>query len=128
MFANINLGVMNLAFPDVCLTPPLAIPIPYPNITFSFTHIPSQFTVIIGGGLAENLLTFGTTSLGDFGGVMGGVASGMVAGPDKPILGSFKTLFGPVFSTRLTSLNLQNLTNIVGVSLTPAQICVLLVS
>ena len=62
------------------------------------------------------------------GGVMGGVASGMVAGPDKPILGSFKTLFGPVFSTRLTSLNLQNLTNTVGVSLTPAQICVLLVS
>ncbi|WP_265583812.1 PAAR-like domain-containing protein [Chitinimonas koreensis] len=76
MFANTNLGVLNLGFPDVCLTPPLAIPIPYPNLTFSFFHIPSFFQLIIGGGLAENILTQGTISLGDFAGVMLGVASG----------------------------------------------------
>lgn len=125
MFANIIAIVINLAFPDVCLTPPFGIPVPYPNITISFMHIPSQFRVIIGGGLAENLLTQGTVSLGDFPGVMLGVASGMVAGPDRPILGSFKTLFGVAFATRLTSLHLQNLTNTVGVSISPAQIRVM---
>lgn len=126
MFANINLGVMSLGFPDVCLTPPFGIPIPYPNITFSLTHIPSQFQVIVGGGLAENLLTEGTVSLGDFTGVMLGVASGMVAGPDRPIMGSFKTLFGPVFATRMTTINIQNSTNTIGIALLPVQFVVLL--
>ncbi|QDQ28507.1 DUF4150 domain-containing protein [Chitinimonas arctica] len=128
MFANTNLGVLNLGFPDVCLTPPLAVPVPYPNLTFSVTHVPSQFNILIGGGLAENLLTQGTVSLGDLAGVLTGVASGTVAGPDRPVLGSIKVLFGAAFATRLTTLTIQNSTNTVGVSLTPAQICVLLLS
>ncbi|GLR12861.1 DUF4150 domain-containing protein [Chitinimonas viridis] len=128
MFANTNLGVMNLGFPDVCLTPPLAVPVPYPNITFSVTHIPSIFNFLIGGGLAENLLTQGTVSLGDFTGVLLGVASGTMAGPDRPVLGSFKVMHGPVFATRMTTLNIQNSTNTIGVSLTPAQVRVLLLS
>lgn len=125
MFANTNLGVMNLGFPDVC-TLPVGVPFPFPNIALSLTHIPSVFHIIIGGGLAENLLTQGTVSMGDLPGVLLGVASGTIAGPDRPLLGSFKTLFGPAFATRLTTLNLQNLTNTVGISLTPAQIRVLL--
>ncbi len=128
MFANTNLGVMSLGFPDVCTTPmfPAPVPIPYPNITFSLTHVPSQFQVIIGGGLAENLLTQGTVSLGDFSGVLLGVASGLDAGPDRPLMGSFKTLFGPVFSTRLTTLGIGNGTNVPMVSLVPVQFRVLL--
>lgn len=125
MFANTNLGVLNMGFPDVCLTPPLEIPVPYPNIALSFTHIPSVFNVILGGGLAENLLTEGTVSLGDLG---TGVASGLMCGPDFQLLGSFKTIFGVCFATRLTTLTLQNLDNAPGLSLTPAQIRVLLVS
>jgi hypothetical protein len=125
MFANTNLGVLNLGFPDVCLTPPFAEPIPYPNMALSLTHIPSVFNVIIGGGLAENLLTQGTVSLGDVG---VGVASGEMAGPDHPLLGSFKTIIGVCFATRLTTLNIQNLDNAPGISLTPAQICVLLLA
>ena len=128
MFANTNLGVMNLGFPDVCLTPvgPVVVPIPYPNIALSVTHVPSVFNVIIGGGLAENLLTAGTLSNGDNAGVAMGVASGLVMGPDRPMLGSFKTLIGGAFATRLTSLNIQNSTNAPGVSLTPSQFKVLL--
>jgi hypothetical protein len=125
MFANTNLGVLNLGFPDVCLTPPLEVPVPYPNLALSFTHIPSVFNVLIDCGLAENLLTEGTVSLGDLG---NGVASGIMCGPDHPLLGSFKTIFGVCFATRLTTLNIQNLDNAPGISLTPAQIRVLLVA
>jgi len=132
MFANTNLGVMNFAFPDVCNIPTPAgpIPTPFPNIAISFTHIPSQFKVIIGGGLAENLLTSGTISNGDQAGLAMGVVSGLIMGPDRPITCSAKTFYGGIPATRLTSLNGQNgmLPNAVGVSLTPAQFRVLLIS
>lgn len=127
MFANNNLGIMNLGFPDVCLTPIVVpVPIPYPNIAFSLTHIPSQFNVFIGIGIAENLATTGTVSNGDNAGVNLGVASGMVMGPDRSILGSFKTLIGAIPASRLTGLNIQNSTNTPGITLTPAQFCTLL--
>jgi hypothetical protein len=132
MFANVNLGVMNFAFPDICNVPTPAgpIPTPFPNIAMSVTHIPSQFQVIIGGGLAENLLTSGTISNGDQAGLAMGVASGLIMGPDRPITSSLKTFYGGIPATRLTSLQGQNgvSPNIVGASLTPAQVCVLLIS
>lgn len=132
MFANNNLGVLNLGFPDVCLVPaiPAPVPTPFPNLAFSTAHIPSVFNVIFGGGLAENLITMGTISNGDEGGVLLGVASHLIDGPDRPFLGSFKTLVGGIFGTRLTTINGQNgiLPNTVGISITPGQIRVLLLS
>ena len=63
MFGNTNLGVMNLGFPDVCLTPIIVpVPIPYPNIAISLTHIPSQFNVFMSVGLGQNMATTGTIS------------------------------------------------------------------
>ena len=43
MFANCQLGGMNLGFPDVCLTPsPVGpVPIPYPNMASGLTANPS---------------------------------------------------------------------------------------
>lgn len=130
MFANTNLCVMNFGFPDVCEvpTPVGPIPTPFPNIAISITHIPSQFTVIIGGGLAENLVTQGTISNGDEAGLAMGVVSGIIMGPDRYIMGSFTVSIGCVFATRLTSITLANLDNIVGLSLTPSQVCVLILS
>lgn len=132
MFANTNLGVLNFGFPDVCLVPvgPVPVPTPFPNLAFSTTHIPSVFNVIFGGGLAENLLTTGTVSNGDEGGVLLGLISHFIDGPDRPFLGSFKTMIGGIFSTRLTTINGQNgmLPNTVGISATPAQFRVLLLS
>lgn len=129
MFINTNLGVMNLAFPDVCKTMvgPVMVPIPYPNIAVSVTHIPSQFKVIIGGGLAENLATSGTISNGDQVGIVMGLVSNLIIGPDRPFLGSFKVLIGGIFTTRLTSINGQNgmPSNAVGISITPSQIRVM---
>jgi hypothetical protein len=118
MFANTNLGVMNLGFPDVCVVGP--VPVPEVNIDISVSNIPTVFNVIFGGGLAENLLTISALSAGDAG---VGVASGMCMGPKRSLLGSFKVMACCMFTSRLTSINGQNgmLPNAVGISLTPAQ-------
>lgn len=125
MFANNNLGVLNFGFPDVCTTPP-GVPIPYPNLAFSLTHIPSQFNIFIGIGISENLMTQGTISNGDNAGVMMGVASGTEMAPDRSVLGSFQIFIGAIPATHLTSMNIQNSTNSVGLSLTPAQFVTLI--
>lgn len=131
MFANVNLGVMNLCFPDVCKIPmPAPVPMPLVNIAFSLTHIPSQFKVICGGGIGENLLTTGTISNGDEAGIAMGLISQLIIGPDRPITCSVKVFFEAIPATRLTSMTGQNgiLPNGVGLSLTPAQFKVLLIS
>lgn len=125
MFANTNLGVLNLGFPDVCIVGP--VPVPEVNLDVSITNVPTVFNVIFGAGLAENLLTISAISAGDAG---VGVVSGMCLGPKRSFLGSFKTMVGCMFASRLTSINGQNglLPNIVGFSITPAQFKVLLLS
>ena len=122
MFANNNLGVMNLGFPDVCMVGP--IPVPGLNVACSVCSIPTVFKVYFAGGLAENLLTIRQVSTADAG---AGVVSGMCMGPKRPILGSFKVMVSCMFTSRLTSINGQNglLPNAVGISLTPAQFKVL---
>ena len=32
MFANSQMMGTDIAFPDVCLTPPIPVPVPYPNV------------------------------------------------------------------------------------------------
>jgi hypothetical protein len=130
MFANIILFVMNFAFPDVCLVPTPAgpVPVPFPNFAFSGTHIPSQFNVLICGGLAENLLTLGTISQGDDAGVLLGVVSHTEMGPDRYLMGSFKVAMGAVFAARLTSLTTANTANMVGMTVVPAQFVVMVMS
>lgn len=132
MFLNINLGVVSFAFPDVCKVPtPIGpVPLPFPNITLSFTHVPSQFKVIVGGGLAENMMTMGTISNGDEPGVLGGIISNVFIGPDRPLLGSLRVFIEAALAMRMTALNGHNgmPMNIVGMSLTPAQFRVLILS
>lgn len=134
MFANTQMGGMSLGFPDVCLTPipspagPIPTPLPYPNIAMGMLAVPAVYIVLFGGAPAENLLSVTPMSTGDEAGAMMGVASGMIAGPDRPLLGSFKVLVGGIFATRLTTLSMGNLTNCPSVSLAPAQVRVLLLS
>ncbi|MGI0115451.1 DUF4150 domain-containing protein [Zooshikella sp. RANM57] len=131
MFANNNLSVMNFAFPDVCYEPtPGPVPFPLLNMAFSSTHVPSQYQLYFGTGLAENLLTTGTVSTGDETGVELGMVSGMIIGPDLYLMGSTKTFVSVVPATRLTSLTGQNgyISNAIGASLTPGQVVVLLLS
>lgn len=45
MFANSQMIGVDLAFPDVCLTPsPAPVPIPYPDIALAPTAIPKRST------------------------------------------------------------------------------------
>jgi len=132
MFATNSIAAMSMmTIPDVCKTPIVVpVPIPYPNITMSTAHIPSVFNVMFGTGLAENLMTEGTISMGDEPGVEGGVVSGIFMGPDTYISGSFKVIVGTAFATRLTSLVGMNGMpfNTMGMSIVPAQFRVLLLS
>jgi hypothetical protein len=132
MFVNTNLGVLDFAFPDVCLVPVLGVPtpLPFPNIALSFADIPAQFEVIVGGGLAENLATVGTISNGDQPGVEGGVVSHLFMGPFRSLLGSIKLFVGCIPCTHTFGIVGQNglLPNAIGVSLTPAQVTVLVFS
>ncbi len=130
MFANSMMGGMNLGFPDVCKTPtPVGpIPIPYPNMSMGMTRVPPCFKVFMGGTPAHNMSTMGTISNGDNVGVAGGVASQMVMGPDRHLMGSFTVLVGGMPATKMTSMTGQNgmSLNVPGASLVPSQFKVLI--
>jgi hypothetical protein len=129
MFANTQMMGMDLAFPDVCLTPmPLPVPVPYPNIAMGPTAIPSQMSVMIMAMPAHNLGTITPLTNGDNAGVGLGVASGLVMGPSRHLTGANTVLFGGMPATRLTSMSLQNSTNAPGARLVPSQSTVLLLA
>lgn len=128
MFANTMMSAMNMGFPDVCLTPlgPDIAPIPYPNISTTLMGIPTVPNILIDGMPAQNMLSMVTFSQGDDTGVLGGVASGMEMGPTIPLLGAETVLANGIPMTRLTSTNIQNMTNCPGATITPSQVTMLL--
>ena len=134
MFANAQMGGMNMGFPDVCLTPiptpagPIPVPIPYPNIATAMMGVPAAYNVLFGGTPAHNLGTIIPLTNGDNAGLNMGVASGVVMGPSRGLTGAFTVLVGGLPATRMTSMNLQNSTNCPGVSLVPSQLRVLLLA
>lgn len=125
MFANTSMMGMNISVPDVCLTPTPAgpVPIPYPNMSMNPTGLPMVPFVFYGCGPAHNMLTMPPMSVGDNAGVNMGVASGMVMGPTRTMLGSFTTLIAGMPATKMTSVTGQNgaSLNIVGATLVPSQ-------
>ena len=130
MFAETQTGTMSLAFPDVCNVPmaPSPIPTPFPNIAMSSTSVPNVTNIMISCGFVHNLLTEGTISNGDEAGASLGVASGTFIGPKSNLLGSFKTMMGPAFASRMTSMTMQNSTNMVGTVLSPSQVNTMVLS
>ncbi|HYZ31931.1 MAG TPA: DUF4150 domain-containing protein [Crenalkalicoccus sp.] len=130
MFANTQMMGLDFAFPDVCLTPagPAVVPIPYPNFALGPTAIPSQFTTFIMAMPVHNMATVTPLTNGDNAGVLTGVASGTVMGPSRHLLGSFTTLVGGMPVTRLTSMSLQNSTNMVGARIVPSQVTTLILA
>ena len=132
VFATTQLININVAFPDVCKTPTPAgpVPLPYPNLAPSMTHIPVVINIFIGGGMAHNLLTIAPTSTGDEAGVVGGVLDSVIKGISLYLLGSFKVIYGVAPAARTTSPTLQNCAGVVpntaGAALIPSQVKVLL--
>ena len=131
MFANTQMMGMDLGFPDVCLTPTPAgpVPIPYPDIALGPTAIPGQVKVFMACTPSHNILaTVIPLTNGDNAGLVTGVASGTVMGPSRAVLGSFTTLVGGMPASRMTSINIQNNTNVPGIRLVPSQPKVLLLA
>lgn len=127
MFANAQMMGIDLAFPDVCLTPIVTpVPIPYPNIALGPMGVGGALNVLFGGTPAHNLATVIPLSNGDNAGVNAGVASGTMMGPARHLTGAFATLVGGMPASRMTSMSMQNSTNCVGVRLAPSQVKVLL--
>lgn len=130
MFANCQMGGMDFAFPDVCLTPappsPIPVPIPYPNIAMGNMAVPSQFKVLIAGGPAHNLATTIPISNGDQAGLALGVISHLIMGPCRHVTGAFTVLIGGAPASRLTSMTMQNLINCPGSRIVPSQVKVLI--
>ncbi|MCC6544581.1 MAG: DUF4150 domain-containing protein [Nitrospirae bacterium] len=130
MFANTQMMGMDMGFPDVCLTPTPAgpVPIPYPNISAAPMGVPAVYKVLFMCAPAHNMSTTIPLTNGDNAGVATGVASGMVMGPSRHLTGAFTVLVGGMPATRLTSSSLQNSTNCPGVRTVPSQTKVLLLA
>lgn len=129
MFANCQLMGVDLAFPDVCLTPtPTPTPIPYPDVAMGPTAIPNAYNILLMGMPAHNMATVTPLTNGDNVGIATGVASGTVMGPSRHITAAFTVLFKGTPATRLTSVSLQNSTNMAGMRTVPSQLKVLLLA
>jgi hypothetical protein len=136
VFATTQMGGMNLAVPDVCLTPipspvgPIPVPIPYPNISIPMTAIPSQFKVLTMAMPNHNMMTITPMSNGDNAGLMMNPMSGMVMGPQRQLMGSVKTFFGGMPANKMLGLSGQNglMPGAYGATLAPSQVKLMILS
>lgn len=130
MFANTQLMGMDTGFPDVCLTPTPAgpVPIPYPNIAMGPMGVPAAYNVLFMCAPAHNMGTSVVMTNGDNVGVNTGVASGTVMGPSRHLTASFTVLVGGLPATKLTSVALQNSTNCPGCRVVPSQVKVMMLA
>ncbi len=132
MFQNTFFVAIHFAFPDVCNTPTPAgpVPIPYPNIALTSTSVPTVLNQFIQAMPIHNLMTTAYISNGDNTGVIGGVVSAMVMGPERHIIGSFKVFASAMPSVKMLSPTQQNgaTGNIIGLTISPSQIKVLVLT
>jgi hypothetical protein len=112
---------LDLGAPDVCLPGP----VPYPNEASRAMGVAVVDSILMVGGPAHNLGTVVPLSVGDNGGVLGGVASGTMMGPSRRLTGSTTILLKGKPGVRLTSLGPQNNGNCVGTTVVPSQTKVL---
>lgn len=126
MFANCQIGGIDLGFPDICKTP--LPPFPYPNMAYGPTGIPTTFNILLSGGPWHNLMTFKPVSFGDTPGVGGGLISQTFMSRQQHLTGSFSTFIRGAPSTRVTSIGPTNLINCPSVRIMPSQIKLLLLA
>jgi len=136
MFAKTNMGGLDFAMPDICLTPipspvgPIPVPIPYPNMALPMTAIPSQFNVMAVCMPIHNLMTITPMSNGDNAGVMMNPMSAMVMGPSKNLIGSMTTMIGGLPATTMLKPTGQNgiSPGAFGMTLAPSQLTMMILS
>ncbi|WP_447753473.1 DUF4150 domain-containing protein [Pseudomonas nicosulfuronedens] len=128
MYANSQAGGIDVAPQDVCLTPPVPVPVSYVNVAAGNTAIPNVPNVLLIGGPAHNLATVVPLSNGDSPGSAGGVASGTVMGPSRHITGAYTVILHGMPTTRQTSMTQQNTSNAIGSRTAPSQVKVLVLA
>lgn len=82
-------GDPHLVFPDVCLTPPIPLPIPYPNLGLSADTSGGPVTVTVEGQMPMVKAAKYVKTSGDEAGSGGGVLSGTKLGEAEFLLYSF---------------------------------------
>lgn len=132
MFANTQMTAINLAFPDVCktLVGVATVPLPYPNIATTSLAVPTVYNQYTEAMPDHNLLTTVVLSNGDEAGLLLGLVSNLIMGSCMHILGSFKVFKSVMPATKMLSITGQNgpLANIPGVTLSPCQVKVMILS
>jgi len=132
MFANTQMGGVDMGFPDVCLTQPTGpvppVPLPYPDVAAGPMGAPPAAKILFMCAPAHNMGTVVGQTNGDNLGVVTGVASGTVMGPSRHLTAAFTVLLLGQPATRLTSTTLQNSTNVPGARIVPSQVKVLLLA
>ncbi|MGK7244995.1 DUF4150 domain-containing protein [Buttiauxella agrestis] len=111
-------GVTHNTLPDVCKTPPLAIPIPFENEAYSSDLIKGTSSVFAdGGNMIANYGSCFAKSVFDEPGSMGGVKSGTNRAEAEWISHSFDVFFEGKPACRLTDkmfMNHRNTVNMAG--------------
>lgn len=128
MFANCQLAGLDLGFPDVCMTPPLPVPVAYANLSFGCMAIPNAPHILFAGTPAHNTATLTPISFGDEPGAYGGVVSGTIMGSSLNITGALTVLTGAFPTTRFGSLTRQNVSNVIGLRALPSQLTIILLA
>ena len=83
--------------------------------------IPTYFTIMITAMPELNIGAQYAITNGDEAGAMGGVASQIIVGMARPVMGSTFYFVGGMPSWRVLSPTMQNLANAPGVSMVPSQ-------
>lgn len=111
-------GVTHNTLPDVCKTPPLAIPVPFENEAYSSDLIKGTSSVFAdGGNMIANYGSCFAKSVFDEPGSMGGVISGTHRAEAEWISHSFDVFFEGKPACRLTDkmfMNHRNTVNMAG--------------
>jgi len=132
MFGNTQMMGVDMAFPDVCLTPappaPAPVPLPYPDISAGPMGAPPAAKIMFMCAPAHNMGTTIKPTNGDNAGLVSGVASGTMMGTARHLTASFTVLLLGKPATRLTSVTIQNSTNAPGARIVPSQPKVLLLA
>lgn len=104
-----GVGTVTATMPDVCKTPPNAIPVPYPNIAFATDLTGGTTTVLVDGGhMAAHSASVFAKSIGDEPGTLGGVKSGVNRAEASWISYSMDVFFEGLNVCRLTDKMLLN--------------------
>lgn len=101
----------------------VGVPIVTVNVATSVTHVPVNLQVFTGPGMAQDMLTIGTVSVGDQMGL--GAGSGVNSMLDMPIACNPQCCMGPAPLVSYAQPHLQDLTNGAGMTAIPGQFSVM---